>query len=241
MTDGRSAGASARRVERPRPGGLAAVLFDMDGLLVDSEPVWTVAETELAERLGRRWTPELKQLVLGTGLDEAVRRILAYFGATDEDPAAVGRWLLTRVEELFRGALPMRPGALRLLDALAEADVPLALVSSSYRVLVDAALDEVGAWRFAVTVAGDEVANTKPHPEPYLTAAARLGARPERCVVFEDSWSGVRSGEAAGCLVVAVPDHVAVEATPTRPVLASLEDVDLDWLLDLPASLRAAT
>ncbi|MFL6137169.1 MAG: HAD family hydrolase [Frankiaceae bacterium] len=225
------------RVRTPR---LAAVLFDMDGLLVDSEPVWTVAETELAQRHGSEWSLELKQAILGTSLTEAVPRMLAHFGAEGEDPAEVAQWMLTRMAELFRGALPLRPGALRLLDELRDAGVPLALVSSSYRVLVDAVLDELGASRFAVTVAGDEVTRTKPHPEPYLTAAARLGVPPQRCVVLEDSWSGVRSGEAAGCIVVAVPDLAPIEAAPDRPVLTSLEDVELDWLLDLPARLRAA-
>ena len=221
-------------------GELAAVLFDMDGLLVDSEPVWTVAETELAERHGCEWTLELKQAILGTSLTEAVPTMLRHFGAEDEDPAEVAQWMLRRMVELYRGALPLRPGALRLLDALRGAGVPLALVSSSYRVLVDAALDELGHDRFAATVAGDEVRNAKPHPEPYVTAARARGAPPRRCVVFEDSMSGVRSGEAAGCVVVAVPDLAPIEATPSRPVLASLADVELDWLLDLPARLRAA-
>jgi HAD superfamily hydrolase (TIGR01509 family) len=221
-------------------GGLAAVLFDMDGLLIDSEPVWTIAETELAERHGCQWTLELKQAILGTSLTEAIPRMLAHFGAEDEDPAEVAQWMLQRMVELYRGALPLRNGALRLLDDLRDAGVPLALVSSSYRVLVDAVLDEVGPQRFAVTVAGDEVVNAKPHPEPYRTAARKLGVRPERCVVFEDSMSGVRSGEAAGCVVVAVPDLAPIEATPTRPVLRSLADVELDWLLDLPARMRAA-
>jgi HAD superfamily hydrolase (TIGR01509 family) len=217
---------------------LAAVLFDMDGLLVDSEPVWSIAESELAQRHGGTWTLELKQAILGTSLTEAVPRMLAYFGAADADPAEAAQWLLARMVELYRGALPLRPGALRLLDELRDAGVPLALVSTSYRILVDAVLDELGRDRFAVTVAGDEVANTKPHPEPYLTAARALGAPPEQCVVFEDSMSGVRSGEAAGCIVVAVPDLAPIEAAPARPVLGSLEDVELDWLLDLPARLR---
>ena len=218
--------------------GPAAVLFDMDGLLVDSEPVWTVAETELAERLGGRWTDELKAAIIGTALPDAVPRILAHLGRADADPVQTLQWLLTRMVELFDGALPLRPGALRLLDALGEAEVPLALVSSSYRVLVDAALRHLGPERFTVTLAGDEVRHPKPHPEPYLTAAGRIGVHPARCVVFEDSWSGVRSAEAAGCLVVGVPDHVALEPGPRRVVVRSLEDVDLDWLAALPARLR---
>jgi len=221
-------------------GGAAAVLFDMDGLLVDSEPVWTVAETELAHRLGSEWTPAIKDSVIGKSLPIAIPIILRLLDAEDADPEETSAWLLNRMVELFSAALPLRPGALRLLDALAGEGVPLGLVSSSYRVLVDAALAELGPERFAVTVAGDEVRHPKPHPEPYLTAAARLGHPPELCVVLEDSPSGIASAEAAGCCVVAVPDHVAIEPAPTREVVASLADVDVGWLLALPATLSRA-
>jgi HAD superfamily hydrolase (TIGR01509 family) len=218
----------------------AAVLFDMDGLLVDSEPVWTVAETELAARLGAEWTPAIKAAVIGKSLPTAVPIILSMLGAPDADPDETLGWLLSRMVELFSAALPLRPGALRLLDELAAAAVPLALVSSSYRVLVDAALTELGAERFAVTIAGDEVRRPKPHPEPYLVAAERLGADPIDCVVLEDSPSGVASAEAAGCAVIAVPDHVPVDPAPGRAVVGSLLEVDVDWLLALPARLRRA-
>ena len=212
----------------------------MDGLLVDSEPVWTLAETELAERYGARWTAEVKAECVGRALPDAVTRMLRSFGAPVGESVAAQAFLLTRMVELFHGALPLRPGAGRLLDALAEEAVPLALVSSSYRVLVDAALDTLGGWRFAVSVAGDEVGHTKPHPEPYLAATGRLGVDPARCVVVEDSPAGIAAGEAAGCVVVGVPDHAALIAAATRPVVASLEDVDARWLLGLPGRLRRA-
>jgi HAD superfamily hydrolase (TIGR01509 family) len=231
---GRSGGSPAA------DGRAAAVLFDMDGLLVDSEPVWTVAEMELARRLGSEWTPAIKEAVIGKSLPTAIPIILRLLGAEDADPDETSAWLLQRMVELFTAALPLRPGALRLLDALAETEIPLGLVSSSYRVLVDAALAELGGWRFAVTIAGDEVRRTKPHPEPYLVAAERLTAPPGACVVFEDSPSGVASAEAAGCCVVAVPDHVPIEPAPTREVIASLADVDVEWVLGLPGALRRA-
>jgi beta-phosphoglucomutase-like phosphatase (HAD superfamily) len=109
--------------------------------------------------------------------------------------------------------------------------VPMALVSSSYRVLVDAALETIGRHWFATTVAGDEVRHGKPHPEPYLTAARRLGVEPATCVVFEDSPTGLAAGEAAGCYCVAMPNVVPISAGPRRTVLASLADVDVDALL----------
>jgi HAD superfamily hydrolase (TIGR01509 family) len=136
--------------------------------------------------------------------------------------------------ELFHEQLPMRDGALELLTALHERGVPQALVSASYRALVDAALDTVGRDVFAFTLGGDEVTHAKPHPEAYLTAAAALGADPRQCVVIEDSLTGVESAEAAGCVCVALPEHVHIPATPSRPVLSSFRDVDPDWLLTLP-------
>jgi HAD superfamily hydrolase (TIGR01509 family) len=126
----------------------------------------------------------------------------------------------------------MMPGAIELIDAVRDLGVRTALVSSSYRVLVDAALDTIGGERFDVTVAGDEVGHGKPSPEPYLVTCERLGVDPADTVVLEDAMSGVTSGEAAGCTVVAVPWIAAIEPTPTRPVLSSLTAIDPVWLVD---------
>ena len=219
----------------------AAVLFDMDGLLVDTEPVWTVAEEELAAELGGTFTPELKAAIVGTRLEVAVPTILRWYGgATDDETVArTSDWLLTRMVALFAARPVVLPGVEDLLAALAVAGVPTALVSSSYRVLVDAVLSH-GIGPFDVTLAGDEVTHGKPDPEPYLTAADRLGVDPAWCVVLEDSPSGVASGEAAGCAVVAVPGvpGVRFDAAPRRLVLPSLAGLvlaDLSALLDLAA------
>lgn len=215
----------------------------MDGLLVDTEPLWTVAETELAARLGGRWDEQVKAAVVGTRLDVAVPTMLRHFGLepTPQLVARTAALLLERMVELFAGPVAVRPGATALLLAAARAGVPQALVSSSYRVLVDAALGHAPAlgWpAFAVTVAGDEVSRGKPDPEPYVHAARLLGVRPERCVVLEDSPSGVRSGHAAGCAVVAVPSvpGVSFPAAPRRLVLDSLQGVDLPMLRALAGS-----
>ena len=206
----------------------AAVLWDMDGLLVDTEPLWTVAEVELAERLGGTWGDDVKAAVVGTRLDVAVPTILAHYGrpAGPAEVAEASGWLLARMVALFAQELPVLPGVLDLLADLAAAGVPQALVSSSYRVLVDAVLAG-GLGPFAVTVAGDEVRHGKPHPEPYLTAASALGVDPARCVVLEDSLAGVLSGEAAGCAVLAVPGvaGVVVEPQARRRVVSSLTGV----------------
>jgi HAD superfamily hydrolase (TIGR01509 family) len=217
---------------------LAAALFDMDGLLVDTEPTWTVAEQELARELGGVFSPELKAAIVGTRLELAVPAILRWYDVEDT-PAQVARtsaWLLGRMVELYAERPTVLPGAGELLAALRAEGVPVALVSSSYRVLVDAVLAH-GIGPFDVTVAGDEVACGKPHPEPYLTAAAALGVDVAACVVLEDSPSGVVSGEAAGCAVVAVPavKGVDLEAGPGRLVLPSLSGLTVDDLRSLVA------
>jgi HAD superfamily hydrolase (TIGR01509 family) len=210
----------------------------MDGLLVDSEPLWTIAEEELALELGGSWSTELKAAVMGTRLDVAVPKILDWYGVTPS-PAAVAdasQFLLSRMEGLYRSAVPLRPGALDLLETLHVAAVPTALVSSSFRVLVDAVLDTLGVARFATSVAGDEVAHGKPHPEPYLTACSRLGVEPQRCVVLEDSEAGLRSGEAAGCVVVGVPDTAPLAVGPGRTIVGSLTELNVERLTGLVAS-----
>jgi HAD superfamily hydrolase (TIGR01509 family) len=221
-------------------GGRAlAVLFDMDGLLLDSEPLWTVAEVDLAARLGGSWSDELKAAIIGTRLDVAVPAILEWYGVTadDETVADAMAFLLHRMTELFTERVPVMPGAVELLDGVRRLGARTALVSSSYRVLVDAATALLGPERFDATLAGDEVGHGKPDPEPYTTVCSTLGVPPGRAVVVEDAPSGVASGEAAGCVVVAVPSLAAITPTPRRPVVSSLADVDPAWLLSLPSLL----
>ena len=190
------------------PSRAAAVLFDMDGLLIDSEPLWTIAEIELAESLGGNWGDDIKTAIIGTRLDVAVPTILKWYdvdsGPVESRPNAMA-FLLGRMVELFHDRLPLMPGALDLVDGVRALGVPTALVSSSYRALVDAALDSLGRARFDATVAGDEVGEGKPSPEPYLRGCELLGVEPARCVIVEDAMSGIESGEAAGATVVAVP------------------------------------
>jgi HAD superfamily hydrolase (TIGR01509 family) len=189
-----------------------ALLWDMDGLLVDSEPLWTVAEVELAQRHDRVWTDEIKSLCMGHRLDTAVPIILTALALPLELQLEAETFLLRRMVELFASGSPWMPGALELLAAT---DLPCALVSSSYRVLVDAVVSALPPGTFVETVAGDEVVHAKPHAEPYETAARRLGHAPAECLVLEDSLTGALAGLAAGCPVVVVPGEHTPAELPT--------------------------
>ena len=205
----------------------------MDGLLVDTEPLWTIAENEICARFGGVFTAEAKAAMVGHRLDSAVPLLvehLARQGLTEVTPELVVAGLLGRMLTLFDGELPLLPGALELLAACAGRGLPSALVSSSYRSLVDAVLARLPDGTFVASIAGDEVIHAKPHPEPYLTAAARLGVSPGECLVLEDSPTGMRSGLAAGCQAVMVPSVRGVEVDPAWTVVGSLVELSLDDL-----------
>ena len=210
-----------------------AVLFDMDGLLVDSEPVWFEVEAAAVEALGGTWAPEHQAALIGGTIDASCRYMIEHTGA-DISVDDLSDQLIGEMVRRFRAELPIHAGALELVDAVRAAGVLTGLVSSSYRVLVDAALDRLGRHRFDVSVAGDEVGRGKPDPEPYRTACEQLGMAPESTVVLEDAISGVLSAEAAGCVVVAVPSVAPIEMTARRAVVARIADISLEWLLTRP-------
>lgn len=219
--------------------GLAAVLFDMDGLLVDSEPLWYDVEFDIAAALGGQWRPADQAACVGGPLRATASRILARAtvpAPVDEVEIALIDGMAAR---LVHG-VPLRPGAADLLAGLRKHRVRTALVSSSERQLMDIALAGLPEHTFDASVAGDEVRSRKPDPEAYLRAAAELGVDPADCIALEDSVTGADAAEAAGCLCVVVPDLVAVTATATRPVFASLADIDLAGLLAIRQRLRPA-
>jgi len=212
----------------------AALLWDFDGTLADTEPLWIAAEYDLVGSLGGTWSDEDAHQLVGNSLIDSGSYILHAIGRPDLQPEWVVDQLVSRViDGLSSGDLPWRPGALALLEASAKAGVPCALVSASYRVLLDAALRALPAGTFVTSVAGDEVERGKPHPEPYERACAALGVDPRDCIVFEDSETGARSGNAAGALVVAIPNRVPIPDAPRRVQVASLADVDLEGLARL--------
>ena len=176
---------------------LRAVLFDMDGLLIDSEPLWFEVETDVMTRLGGAWTPADQEALLGSSLDNAVRYFLER-ARVPADPAEVGEWMLGGIVAKVRDhGVRIMPGAAGLVAAVAAAGLPYALVTSSQRRFVDAVLDRTGL-RFPAVVTGTDVIRSKPDPEPYLLAARRLDVPPSQCLVLEDSITGVTAAESAG-------------------------------------------
>jgi len=208
---------------------LAAVLFDMDGTLIDTEKLWDVALRELATSYGGELSDAARFAMLGSDAANTMRLMSEDLGRPDIDAEAGAAWLDARVNELFAEGVPWRPGARELVAAVRAAGVPTALVTNTSRAVVDVALRTLGADNFDAVICGDEVAFTKPHPEHYRAAAAALGVDPARCVAIEDSPTGITSALAAGCAVLGIPNEVALpdgEAT----VRSSLLDVDMDLL-----------
>ncbi|MEU0674175.1 HAD family phosphatase [Streptomyces sp. NPDC006172] len=211
---------------------LQAVLLDMDGTLVDTEGFWWDVEVEVFAGLGHTLDDSWRHVVVGGPMSRSAGFLIEATGADITFPE-LAVLLNDGFEDRITRTLPLMPGAARLLAELAEHQVPTALVSASHRRIIDRVLTFLGPQHFALTVAGDEVARTKPHPDPYLFAAAGLGADPARCAVVEDTATGVAAAEAAGCHVVAVPSVAPIPPAARRTVVPSLEHVDLTFLRGL--------
>jgi HAD superfamily hydrolase (TIGR01509 family) len=204
----------------------------MDGTLVDTEPYWIETEFALAEAHGGSWSHEHALNLVGNDLIVSGRYIREHMGI-DLTPEEIVEELLDGVVERVRRHIPWRPGARELLEALRAEGVPCALVTMSWTRFVAPILDELPTGTFAAVVTGDQVARGKPHPEPYLRAADLLGVDAAACVAIEDSNTGVASAAAAGCAVLAVPNHVALEAPPRGVLMPTLDGLDATSLRSL--------
>lgn len=205
----------------------SAVLFDMDGTLVDTEGHWLDAEREVMRSLGSDWTTEDQVHCLGGPL-ERVADHMRHRSGSGLPIDAIGGLLLDAMAERLRGSeLVWRPGARSLLIQCHELNLPTALVSASWSRLIDAVAErmhaDLGRAPFTLIVAGDAVSRSKPHPEPYELAATSLGFAPGDCLALEDSPTGVTSARDAGCRVVGVP-HLADLAHLGTALIDSLED-----------------
>ncbi|MBT2515846.1 HAD family phosphatase [Streptomyces sp. ISL-90] len=199
----------------------AAVLWDMDGTLVDTEPYWMAAEEELVGSFGGTWTHEDALALVGTGLWEAAT-VFQSFGVDLDADTIVARLTGRVSEQLVAHGVPWRPGARELLEALREASVPTALVTMSIRSMADEVVAAIPFTAFDVIVTGDSVTEAKPHPEPYLTAAAELGVDIRDCVAIEDSPAGVMSAFTAGAVAVGVPNIISLDDTPASVLWTTL-------------------
>jgi HAD superfamily hydrolase (TIGR01509 family) len=206
----------------------------MDGLLVDSEPLWLETEAEVMARLGAPWTKEDQEQLLGGSMDNTVGYLLAK-ATRPAPPAEVARWMTDgMLKRTAEGRVIVRPGARELLAEIAAAGIPYALVTGSQRPFTEAVLASTG-FRFPVTVTGDDVTRAKPDPEPYLLAAKLLDADPANCVALEDSPNGAASATAAGCHVIAVPSLLPIPPAARRLVVPSLSDLSLATLRAMAA------
>lgn len=218
----------------PEPALPAAVLWDMDGTLVDTEPYWIRAEHELVAAHGGQWSHEKALKLVGNDLLTSAR-VIRDEGPVDLTPEEIVDRLLDRVVEQVREHVPWQPGALELLSALADAGVPCALVTMSYDVFAAEVVSRGPADAFRTVVTGDQVTRGKPDPEPYLVAAKRLGVDPQDCVAIEDSPTGIASALAAGARTL------GVEAMVPVPHLAGLSRASSLTTIDLPTIARIAS
>lgn len=219
---------------------LQAVLWDMDGTLVDTEPHWIAAEYQLVESFGHSWNDEHAHALVGQPLLVSADYIREH-GHVPLSPTEIVDRLLDVVIAESRRHLPWRPGVLALMDEIKAAGLLTAMVTMSYRNLATVVADALPAGSgFDLLVCGDDVRHGKPDPEAYLLAASRLGVDPRNCLAIEDSPSGVASAEAAGCTVIAVPNQVPIADGLQRTVLPLLEGVrlaDLEAIAAAPAPI----
>jgi HAD superfamily hydrolase (TIGR01509 family) len=209
---------------------IQAVVFDLDGLLLDSEQVWDAAREELARERGGRWHPQAQRDMMGMSSPEWSRYMHDEIGLP-EPPEEINAEVVRRLERRYREHLPVIPGAGEAVERLAER-WPLALASSSNRELIDLALELMGiADRFQATVSSEEVARGKPAPDVYLEAARRLDVDPAKAAAVEDSHNGIRAAKAAGMRVIAIPNE---HFPPDQEALAQA-DIVLKTLAELTA------
>ncbi|MFC4947727.1 HAD family hydrolase [Pseudonocardia sp. GCM10023141] len=202
----------------------AAVLWDMDGTLVDSEKVWTVSLVQAAQWLGGELSPAAREAMVGSNMTRTLVMLFDDLGLP-HDPerlAAAERFLTDRTADLFAEGLEWRPGALDALRMVRAAGWPTALVTNTWRSLTERALDGIGREHFDVSVCADEVRSGKPDPDPYLRAAELLGVAASECLAVEDSPTGALAAQRAGASVLVVPCDVEVATAPGLVLRASL-------------------
>ncbi|HXL62429.1 MAG TPA: HAD family phosphatase [Mycobacterium sp.] len=220
---------------------MQAVLFDMDGTLVDSEKLWDISLAALYAELGGRLTLQVRASLVGGSAQDTIRTVYTDLGL-DLDPQAMAesdRWLHDYTADLFDAGLPWCDGSQELLEALAAERTPMALVTNTKRALTDRALNSIGHHYFSVTVCGDEVPAGKPAPDIYRRAASLLGLPANACLAVEDSVTGTAAAESAGCPVLVVPNDVSVPGGARRRHVSSLAGLDVRALRRIHSQLNS--
>lgn len=211
-----------------KPNFFEAVLFDMDGTLVDTEPLWLKCETELTGTYGYSWSESDQAHCLGGPLD----RVGEYMSDLTRamSPEFFTNTLISLMADELHSGAPLMSGAQGLLKLFQSWSLPMALVSASPRILVDAVLDSLPGHGFQISISSDDVEKVKPHPEGYLSAASHLGVPIANCLILEDSLTGVRAAIASGGYVIAVPHLVEIGVGPRVEVVQSLTKVTSPFL-----------
>jgi len=207
----------------------SAVFFDMDGLFVDSEPQWLLAETELMADYGYEWTSVDQNYCLGGPLTRVGKYMFDKSGNA-ESPEFFTRSIIEKMAVKLSAGAPVMPGALELLKDLYENNIPTALVSASPRVLVDSVLKSVPTHTFRFSLSADDVTNSKPDPEAYLKAADNLKVSIENCLILEDSPTGVKAATSSGAFTIAVPHFIDIAQKDRLRVISSLTELSFENL-----------
>jgi HAD superfamily hydrolase (TIGR01509 family) len=216
-----------------------AVFFDMDGLLVDSEPEWFQSEIEVTRPFGYTWTEEDQVACLGGPLSRVGKYMHDKCDGA-QTPESFTQALIDTQALKMRGNTPTMPGALSLVRELQANGVKTGLVSASPRNIVDAVLDNLGHDLFPFSLSSDDVENTKPHPDCYLKAATMTDSNIHNCLVFEDSLTGMKAATSSGAYLIAVPHLVTIEESSKVRVIASLEQLNFGKLRQLFSNFSTA-
>lgn len=218
----------------------SAVLWDLDGTLIDSEHYWMTAEAQLASRYKASWAPSDGLDLVGLSLYESGRIMQERMGISDMSVEDIIRELTDSVLEQLTREIHWRPGARELLLDLRKREIPTAMVTMSMSRMAHAVAENLGFTGFDLVLGGDQVSQGKPHPAPYLEAARALGVEPAMCVSIEDSINGLASAEAAGTTAIAVPNLVEIPKAPGRIIWSTLEGKTAFDLFEVFATNRGA-
>lgn len=216
---------------------MQAVLWDMDGTIIDSEPLWLASEQAMLARYGIELTAETRDRLVGTGLWDAAARFQE-LGVPLSADAIVDEWVADVARGIVSGEARWRPGARDLLASLTDAGIPCALVTMSVQALADIVVAQLPPQTFSAIISGDAAHPPKPHPDPYLRGAAALGVAVDACLALEDSPTGLRSAMAAGAVAIGVPHLVSLEDAPAHALWKTLEGHSAASLLEAFQRLR---